>query len=340
MSGKTIINIPVINKTVTIPLSSKTLGAIFVVLVVIIASAYLLPTGQPHVSVKAETLFEIAPGMPFTNSLMVMIITDIVLIALAVMATRRMEMIPRGLQNIMEIVIEGFYNVFAGVNREWIARGPTFPIIMTIMLFLLVANWLGLVPGVGPIGVCKAHENGEHHAVTQEVRLASTAPVDGWTFQPAAESGEDSGQKGLILGCGPDESLVPLFRTPSADLNFTFGLALLSVIYVEITGFQALGAGYFNKFFNLKEGVMGFLVGILELISEIARILAFAFRLFGNIFAGEVVLIVLAFMVPLALPLPFFFFEVFVGFIQAFVFAILTMAFIAIAVTPHGGDHH
>jgi len=321
-------------------LSGKTIGIIVVALVVVVASVFLLPTGDPHVSVKAETLFQLAPGIPITNSLVVMVLTDIVLIGVAFAATRKMDMVPRGLQNIMEIIIEGFYNVFAGVNREWIARGPTFPIIMTIMLFLLVANWLGLVPGVGPIGICKAHEGGEHHAITGDARLASTAPVDGWTFQPAAEAGDETGPQPLILGCGPDESIVPLFRTPSADLNFTFGLALLSVIYVEITGFQALGIGYLGKFFNFKEGIMGFLVGILELISEIARILAFAFRLFGNIFAGEVVLVVLAFMVPLALPLPFFFFEVFVGFIQAFVFAILTMAFIAIAVTPHGGDHH
>jgi F-type H+-transporting ATPase subunit a len=327
-------------------LSGKTIGIIIGALAVAIVSTMLLPTGDPHVSVKAETIFQIAPGIPFTNSLLVMIITDVILIVLAVAATSKMDIVPRGMQNIMEMVIEGFYNLFAGVNREWIGRGPTFPIIMTIMLFVLTANWLGLLPGVGPIGLCKAHHGEEEHvedqhAATNDMRLASTGAADGWML-PALAAAEpaDSGPQPLILGCAEGESIVPLFRTPSADLNFTFGLALLAFVYIEITGFQALGVGYLGKFFNFKDGVMGFIVGLLELISEFARILAFAFRLFGNIFAGEVVLVVLAFMVPLALPLPFYFFEVFVGFIQAFVFAILTMAFIAIAVTPHGGDHH
>lgn len=325
-------------------MSAKNIGIIVVALLIAVGSVFVIPTGNPHVSVKAETLFAIAPGIPITNSLIVMVITDVVLIALAMAAAGTMKMVPRGLQNVMEMVIEGFYNIFAGVNREWIARGPTFPIIMTIFLFVLVANWIGLLPGVGPLGLCRSHnsEETEHQGMGQDVRLASVAPVGGW--QPSMMSEEtdtkSDTKKPIILGCGPGESIIPLFRTPSADLNFTFGLALLAFVYIEITGFQALGGAYLGKFFNFKDGVMGFLVGLLELISEFARILAFAFRLFGNVFAGEVVLVVLAFMVPLALPLPFFFFEAFVGFIQAFVFAILTMAFIAIAVTPHGGDHH
>jgi F-type H+-transporting ATPase subunit a len=84
---------------------------------------------------------------------------------------------------------------------------------------------------------------------------------------------------------------------------------------------------------------MDLAVGLLEFISELARIIAFSFRLFGNIFAGEVLLLVMAFLVPVVLPMPFYGFEIFVGFIQAFVFAMLTMAFIAIAVIPHGAEH-
>jgi F-type H+-transporting ATPase subunit a len=133
---------------------------------------------------------------------------------------------------------------------------------------------------------------------------------------------------------------VPYFRAPSADLNFTLAITVWAVVMIEYFGFSALGfGGYLGKFFNFKEGPMGFMVGLLEFISEIARIPAFMFRLFGNIFAGEVLLVVMIFLIPLGWPLPFYAFEVFVGFIQAFVFAVLTMAFIAIAVTPHGGDH-
>lgn len=327
-------------------LSGKNIAIIVIALIIAVASIFVLPTGAPHVSVKAETLFEIAPGIPFTNSLVIMLLTDVILIVLALAATSKMDMVPRGLQNIAEILIDGFYNLFAGVNKEWIKRGITFPLIMTMVLFIMLANWLGLMPGVGPIGFCKAHEenhdtNGqEHHALVQDMRVASVGPFDGWQASFTAKEAETDGRQPLILGCEPGESITPLFRTPSADLNFTFGIALLAFVYIEITGFQALGAGYLGKFFNFKDGIMGFLVGLLEIISEFARILAFAFRLFGNVFAGEVLLVVLASMIPLALPLPFFFFEVFVGFIQAFVFAILTMAFIAIAVTPHGGDHH
>lgn len=335
-------------------MSARTIVIVVVALVVAVASAFVLDTGTPHVEVKAETLFEIAPGIPFANSLTIMILTDIVVIGVAFAATRNMQLVPRGLQNVMEYLIESLHNIFGAVNREWIDRGPTFPIIATIFIFLLVANWLGLVPGVGPIGVCKSHE-GEHqeeehmeedsHASGFTMQLASAGPIG--TGQPDTMAAAEEESGAVILGCEPGESLVPIFRTPSADLNFTFGLALLSFVYIEIVGFQALGAGYLGKFFNFHDfqkgfgaGIMGLLVGLLELISEFARILAFAFRLFGNIFAGEVLLLVLASLVPLIITIPFFMFEIFVGFIQAFVFAILTMAFIAIAVTPHGGDDH
>lgn len=331
-------------------LSAKTIVLVVVALVLAIASVFLLPTGVPHVSVKAETLIEIAPGIPFTNSLTIMLITDVILILVALMATGKMAMVPRGMQNIMEATIDALYNIFAGVNREWIARGPTFAIVATIFLFVFVANILGLFPGVGSIGVCHSaeHGGGEVHARTFDERLAMVGQGHEWQAVGALAASEGGESAPPMVGCEAGQSIIPIFRTPSADLNFTFGLALLSFVYIEIVGFQALGPGYLGKFFNFHDfkngfgmGVMGFLVGLLELISEFARILAFAFRLFGNIFAGEVVLVVLAFLVPLMLPLPFFFFEVFVAFIQAFVFAILTMAFIAIAVTPHGdGEHH
>lgn len=335
-------------------MKGKVIVIAIVALAVAVISKFLLPTGDPHVVVRAESIFDIAgnPALPFANSLTVMLLVDILLIVVALLATSKMDMVPRGMQNLVEAVIEMFYNLFAGVNREWLARGATFPIVATIFFFVLFANWLGLIPGVGAFGVCRAHEtHGEEqtHAQVIEMRLASLGAVDSGKPLVLAAEGEEEGAAaeeehgsgGMILGCEPGESIVPMFRSPSADLNFTFGLALLAFLYIEYIGFQALGVGgYLGKFFNVKDGVMGFLVGLLELISEFARILAFAFRLFGNIFAGEVLLVVMSFLVPLVLPLPFYMFEVFVGFIQAFVFAILTMAFIAIAVTPHGGDHH
>ncbi len=134
---------------------------------------------------------------------------------------------------------------------------------------------------------------------------------------------------------------MPILRSPSADLNVTLAFAIVAVIMIQVFGFQALGVGYLTKFFNFREGGMGFFVGILEFISEIVRIVAFAFRLFGNIFAGEVILVVMAFLFPYILPLPFYGLELFVAFMQAFIFSVLTLVFMSIATIGHGGhDEH
>jgi F-type H+-transporting ATPase subunit a len=135
--------------------------------------------------------------------------------------------------------------------------------------------------------------------------------------------------------------VVSILRAPSSDLNVTLAFALWAVITIQVFGFQALGVSYLTKFFNFREGAMGAFVGILELISEFVRIIAFAFRLFGNIFAGEVILVVMSFLFPYLLPLPFYGLEVFVAFIQALVFSILTMVFMLLATLSHGGhDEH
>jgi len=134
------------------------------------------------------------------------------------------------------------------------------------------------------------------------------------------------------------ELFVPIFRAPSADLNFTLALAVVAVISVNLFGILAVGfRRYAGKFFNLK-GVPTF-IGLLEFISEIAKMVSFSFRLFGNIFAGEVLLIIVGFLVPYLVPLPFLFLEIFVGFIQAFVFSMLTLVFIAIATTEEAHGH-
>ncbi len=130
---------------------------------------------------------------------------------------------------------------------------------------------------------------------------------------------------------------VPLLRSPASDLNFTLALALIVVTLVNVFGIAASGFwGRLKVFFNLK-GPIDFFVGLLELVSEFAKIISFAFRLFGNIFAGEVLLAIMAFLVPYLAPLPFMFLEVFVGFIQAFIFGMLTLVFVSIAVS-HGED--
>jgi F-type H+-transporting ATPase subunit a len=141
----------------------------------------------------------------------------------------------------------------------------------------------------------------------------------------------------VMIGHGADA--VPLLRSPASDINFTLALALIAVTMVNIFGIAAIGLrSRLSVFFNFQSPIK-FFVGILELISEFARIISFTFRLFGNVFAGEVLLAIMALLVPYLVPLPFMFLEIFVGFIQAFIFGMLTLVFVALAVTPHEGEN-
>jgi len=143
--------------------------------------------------------------------------------------------------------------------------------------------------------------------------------------------------------------LAPFFRGISVDLNFTLSLALISFFAIQIIGVRSQGIGYFSKFFNTKRmfkvpffGAMDFLVGLLEIISELAKILSFTFRLFGNMFAGIVLVAVVASLLGKIsiLPAMIMMFELFVGLIQAFVFGMLTMVFMAMATQGHGDEEH
>ncbi len=130
-------------------------------------------------------------------------------------------------------------------------------------------------------------------------------------------------------------TFVPLLRAASADLNTTIALGIIAVYLIQYYGFKYLGfKGYMGKFVNLKTPI-DFFLGILEIISEFSRVISFSFRLFGNIFAGEVLIAVIAFLVPVLLSFPFLLMEIFVGFIQALVFAMLTAVFLQMATAKH-----
>lgn len=134
---------------------------------------------------------------------------------------------------------------------------------------------------------------------------------------------------------------VPLFRSPSADLNFTIALAVCAMFMVQYWSVKHTGwGGWAGKFINFKAGPIGFAVGLLELISEFSRIISFSFRLFGNLFAGEVLISVIPSLMPLVIVLPFLALEVFVGVVQALIFSLLTLAFIVMATISHGEGEH
>jgi F-type H+-transporting ATPase subunit a len=221
---------------------------------------------------------------------------------------------------------------------------------------VLVSNWFGLIPGLAAVGFCE-----EHHASGESVEHIAVPGL----AAPLLDLQQE--EPHAFLQCGPEEAIVPLFRSPSTDLNNNLALALISVFMTQVFGIVALGPGYFSKYINVKGiirafrpteqgerrgcagmlsglmfGLIDLFVGLLETISEIAKILSFSFRLFGNIFAGEVMLLVLASLVPLALTIPFLGLEVFVGLIQAFIFYILTLAFFTVATVSHDqpGEHH
>ena len=301
------------------------------VIVLLVGGIILKPImDPPHVSLAAEPLLEHGPAW-LTNSLLTTLLVDIILIALA-LATRAglKEGVPSGLANFMEMVIEALYNVvenMAGKNAK-----RFFPLAATIFLFVIISNYSGLIPGVGSIGM--THGAGEEkHSILLENQIVAADEEVAFSLFGAEEEGH--------------AKFVPLLRAPSADLNMTFALAIIAMVMVQYFGISALGVKYFKKFFNFGgKGLMGAIfsvVGILELVSEIAKIISFAFRLFGNIFAGEVLLAVMAFLFAFLLPMPFYGLELFVGFIQAFVFMMLTVVFFSTAMVSHddhGDSHH
>lgn len=296
----------------------------FVLLFIILGflSARVYKPVLPHIQLPAEVTGHIG-SFAWTNTLTAMVIADILILLIALLVRRAVksgEMVPSGLAGAVEALLEVIYNLTESTAGKWAKQ--IFPWFATITLFVLIVNWMELIPGVDSIGIIE-HAHGEGHAV-QEVfgGLAKTI---------TPEHGE--------------YALVPYVRVLSTDLNFTVALALIAMFMVQVIGVRALGIGYFTKFFNVKGlfskpifGVIDFGVGLLETVSEISKIISFSFRLFGNIFAGSVLLFVIGTLVPVLAQSVFLMLEFFVGLIQAVVFGMLTMVFMAQATHSHG-DH-
>jgi F-type H+-transporting ATPase subunit a len=296
------------------------------------------PGVQASVSVKPEVFFSIG-SFEVTNSLFTTWIVMILITIFFWLATRNLKLIPSGLQNLAEIAIEQLMGLAESVAGPERAK-KFFPLASAIFIFVLFGNLLALIPGFGPIGFIHL-KPGEKAPVGVQVFGELPAWV-GATAEPEHPSGE-----GVPV-------LAPFVRAPASDINFPLALALISVFVTQVYGFQALGVfGYLSKFFNFGRvvrgpgrlmGLVDVFVGLLELISEFGKILAFTFRLFGNIFAGEVLLLIMSYLAArvyfIGLPLPFYALELFVAAVQAFVFCVLTLAFMTLATTGHGGEAH
>jgi F-type H+-transporting ATPase subunit a len=320
-------------------------AALWAAAIIIFIIGFFLNVPEPHVVLYGETIFVDGPWW-LTNSLLTTIIVDLIIVVLALLATARMSFVPSGWQNFVEMVMEWMYSLaesVAGANAR-----KFFPWVATIFIFVIISNWSGLVPGVGPIGIKHPpHGEASEHVwvVSEKLTMANGQLI--FTDQSSGQQAHQpvASDAAPVAAEGKDYYLVPLFRAPSADLNVTFALAIATMVTVQYWGISTLGSSYFKKFFNFTgpngfmKGINGF-VGLLEIVSEFSRVLAFGFRLFGNIFAGEIVLATMAFLVTFFLPVPFYILEVFIGFVQALVFMMLALVFFQMATVSHGHDDH
>ncbi len=250
-------------------------------------------------TLASETIAHIG-AFEIRNTLIMAWLAMIVLIVLALLGRMTgYKMIPGRFQAMLEMIVEGLFDFFDSILQDRKLTKLVFPMIATFFLFIIVANWMGILPGVGTITIKGMHD-------------------------------------GHLMD-------IPLFRSMNADVNVTLAFSLISVISTQILGVAMIGIlPHLGKYFIApwqKPYGVGFFVGLLEFIGEFARLIAFTFRLFGNIFAGEVLLVVISFLIPYLVPIPFLGLEVFVGFIQALVFCLLTLAFIKMAVVSHHDEH-
>lgn len=279
-----------------------------------------------HVSVKPETLWELGP-IAITNSFFTMLIVMAFLIIAGWLIARRASVdSPGRMQSIFEMAVEFLQTLVFGTAGQRVGR-RIFPLIGALFFFIIISNYSGLLPGVGTFGKWETHEEeGVEDTHDEEARVAG---LPGVVYAAAEE--EAQGKK----------ALVPLFRSPSADLNMTLAMALITFTIVQFAGIAAHGVVG-----RIKHMADPWWIFPIELISELSRIISLSFRLFGNIFAGEVLVTVMVSMaaaikiaiIPLALPTIFLFLEVLFGFVQALVFSLLTLIYIALAAAGHG-DH-
>jgi F-type H+-transporting ATPase subunit a len=264
---------------------------------------------QPTPSLPAETVFHLF-GLPVTNTILAGWLTVIFLVIFSWVITRRIKLVPGRLQAVFEFILGWIYDLCKSVAGEQNGR-KFFPVICTIALFVAFNAWLSLIPGFGSIHIIKAQ-----------------------------------GQT------------VEMFRGANTDINTPLAIALISFVFVEFYGLKSLGFGYLSKFLNFGQffrsaghifrgkiktgltglftGVIDIFIGFLEAMSELIRLISFTFRLFGNMTAGEILLLIAAFLLPWFFAIPFYGLELLVGFVQALIFGGLTLVFLTVAVSHHG----
>ncbi len=265
-----------------------------------------------EITLFAEPIFHLE-GFTITNALLTSWVVVGIIIILSFILRFKLKEVPSKIQNIFEIIIEGALNLCDQVTNSRVLSTKIFPVAISAFFFILINNWLGLLP-IGGLGLL------------------------------------EKGEGGLAF--------IPFLRGGTADINTTMALAVMAVIGANIFGILSIGIWKtFNKYVNLKAlgGIftklrkeptviivapITFFVGIIEIISEFAKIASLSFRLFGNVFAGEVLLASMAALVAYIVPVPFLFLEIMVGVIQALIFSILLVVYFTISATDHDEHEH
>ncbi len=358
-----------------------------VILILNIVAASLFPPVQPHVQLPAENVSHdpLFGNFYLTNTLIATLLADVIIILIALSIRRQIKAgktVLTGVGGMFAAILEGLYSMTESTAGKFAKK--IFPYFATIFMLVLIVNWMELIPGVDSIGIIHESDHGvpiqeiipgvlttlvrpdetavdeEHAIVMESAEHAEEADAAHADEKDAHAEDDDHGEED-DHGGGHGYGLIPFVRVASTDLNFTMALALSSVVMTQVIGIQALGAGYFKKYWNTSslsrawkevrlgnpldfiKGFIDVIVGILEIVAEIAKIISFSFRLFGNIFAGSVMLFVLGTMVPVFIQFGLLGLEMFVGLIQAFVFGMLTMVFMSGATVSHddhGEAHH
>jgi len=237
-----------------------------------------------HAIVLKPEVLGFLGNLPITNTLLVSWIVIGILATFSILVTRRIKLVPSGIQNFGEMVVEGGLGICEDIAGS---RGKIFfPFVFTFFLYVLVSNWLGLLPGFATI-----------------------------TYQDQ-----------------------PLFRGVNSDLNMTLSLAIISAVLTHLFAIKYIGIkDYLKRWVSLNPIFL--FVGLLEIVSEFTKIISLSFRLFGNIFAGEVVLTTISAIFAFIVPLPFYMLEIIVGFVQAAVFMMLSLVFMSILSEKHGEEN-
>jgi F-type H+-transporting ATPase subunit a len=281
-----------------------------------------------HISVAPEVLFTAGP-VPVTNSMFTMFLVMGLLIIAGAAIARGAKLVPGRWQAIFEVAAQFILDIVESTGGKTFGR-RLFPMVGSIFIFIAIANYAGILPGVGTIGIYRAEAATEG----EEVAVEDAVVEEGVVEEEAGEH-EAAGEE--------HAALVPLFRAPNADLNMTLAMALVTFTTVQIVGIRVHGVG--GRIKHMADPPFIFPI---EVVSELGRIVSLSARLFGNVLAGEVLLAVLYAIanalkfaiIPLLFPVIFIFLELLFGTIQALVFALLTAIYITLAGSGgHEADH-